>query len=69
MPPATHSRSPSAATVLPESWRSEIVAALAEGESVIACLELDLTLHLRFDSGIVVLTDRQWLAKTPGVPN
>lgn len=69
MPPSTLSSSPSVATVLPESWRGEIVAALAVGESVIAFLELDLTLHLRFDSGIVVLTDRQWLAKTPGVPN
>ena len=63
------SRSPSAATVLPEPWRSDVVAALAEGETVVASLELDLTLFLRFASGIVVLTDRQWLAKTPGEPN
>ena len=66
MTPADLSRSPSATTVLPEPWRSEIVATLAAGESVIACLELDLTLRLRFGQGLVVMTDRQWLAMAPG---
>jgi ATP-binding cassette subfamily B protein len=58
--------SPSAATVLPDPWRSEIVAALGDGESVIASLELDLNLQLRFDQGVVVLTDRGLLAKAAG---
>ena len=63
------SRPTSAPTVLPEPWRNDIIAWLANGESVIACLELDLTLNLHFNSGIVVLTNRQWLAKTPGEPH
>ena len=66
MSPADHPSSPSAATVLPDPWRSEIVAALGEAESVIACLELDLDLQLRFDRGIVVLTNRRLLAKVAG---
>ncbi len=66
MTSADLSSSPSAATVLPDPWRSEIVAALGEGESVIACLELDLNLQLRFTQGIVVLTDRKLLAKAAG---
>ena len=56
----------SATTVLAEPWRGEISALLAEGEVVIASLELDLTLRLRFARGVVVMTDRQWLAKAPG---
>ena len=68
MTSADLSSSPTAATVLPDPWRSEIVAALGAGESVIACLELDLNLRLRFDQGIVVLTDRHLLAKAPGDP-
>jgi ATP-binding cassette, subfamily B, bacterial len=54
---------PSSSTALSDKWRSEIVAALGTGESVIACLELDLNLQLRFDQGIVVLTNRRLLAK------
>ncbi len=60
------SSSPSAATVLPEKWRGEIVSVLGAGESVIACLELDLNLQLRFDQGVVILTDRKLLAKAAG---
>jgi len=67
MTSASHLRLPNVATVLPEPWRGEIVAMLAAGECVIAWLELDLTLRLHFAQGIVVLTDRRWLANAPGV--
>jgi ATP-binding cassette, subfamily B, bacterial len=43
-----------------------MIAVLGEGESVIAWLELDLTLQLRFEPGVVVLTDRGLLAKAAG---
>ncbi len=66
MMPADHSSSPSTATVLPDPWRSEIAAALGAGETVIACLELDLDLQLRFDRGMVALTDRKLLTKAAG---
>lgn len=66
MPPADHSSPPSAATVLSDKWRSEIVAMLGQGQAVVACLELDLNMQLRFDDGIVVLTDRKLLAKAAG---
>ena len=58
-------RSPATTTILPEQWRGELTTILAEGETVIAFLELDLTLRLRFGQGLVVLTDRQVLAKPP----
>jgi ATP-binding cassette subfamily B protein len=35
------------------------------GETAIACLDLDLNCRLHFDEGVVVLTDRRLLAKTP----
>lgn len=54
----------SALAFVPESWRNEIAANSEAGESVIACLEIDLNLRLHFDQGIVVLTDRHLLAKT-----
>jgi ATP-binding cassette subfamily B protein len=66
MIPAGHPSSPSAATVVPDPWRSEIIAALGDGESVMACLELDLGEQLRFVHGVVVLTDRKLLARSAG---
>lgn len=66
MTTADLSSPPSAATVLPDPWRSEIVAALGAGESVTACLELDLNVRLRFEQGVVVLTNRRLLAKATG---
>lgn len=56
----------SAPSFIPEPWREEIAAALSKGDCVIACLELDLTPLLHFGHGVVVLTERQLLAKTPG---
>jgi ATP-binding cassette subfamily B protein len=69
MTSADPSRPPIAATAMPDSWRGEIVVAVGERENVIACLELDLNLRLRFDRGIIVLTDRRLLAKAPGDPD
>jgi len=53
-------------TMLPTEWCHEIGTALANDESVIASLELDLDQRLHFVAGIVVLTDRQLLAKSLG---
>ena len=58
--------SPSATSALPDPWRGEIASMLAPGESVITSLDLDLTQRLRFGCGVVVLTERQLLAKDPG---
>ena len=64
MTSADLSRPQNAITAMPESWRSEIVAATADQETVIGWIELDLNLSLRFEPGIIVLTDRQLLAKS-----
>ena len=63
MTSADLSRPQNAITALPESWRSGIVAATVDQETVTGWLELDLNRQLRFEPGIVVLTDRQLLAK------
>lgn len=54
---------------IPERWRKDITARLGKGESVIACLELDLNTRLLFDHGIVVLTNRNLLAKASSDPD
>ena len=66
MTTADRSRPLAATTTLPESWRREIAAAQTSDETFLACLELDLTLPLQFDRGVVVLTDSRLLAKAPG---
>ena len=57
--------SPHATPALAGVWRGEIAALLGPDEAVITSLELDLTLRLRFGRGVVVLTERQLLAKDP----
>lgn len=56
----------SSTAFVPELWRNEIAANLTNAESIISCLELDLNIQLRFEHGIVVLTNHQLLAKSPG---
>lgn len=51
--------------VIPSSWQSEAQARLQQGETVLACLELDLDSSLRFVTGIIIVTDRRLLAKGP----
>jgi len=65
MTPAGIPSPQAATTVVPEPWRGEISSATA-GDTVVACLELDLNHQLRFEQGIVVLTEKRLLAKAPG---
>jgi ATP-binding cassette subfamily B protein len=51
---------------LPGRWRGEVALRLAEGEEVLACLELDLDGNLRFGEGLVAVTDRRLLARSAG---
>src|ERR1035438_5388669 len=51
---------------LPGRWRGEGALRLAEGEEVLACLELDLAGNLRFGEGLVAGTDRRLLARSAG---
>ena len=66
MTPAGIPSPQAATTVVPEPWRVEISSATTAGETVAACLELDLNHQLRFEPGIVVLTGKRLLAKAPG---
>ncbi|HEX7386427.1 MAG TPA: ABC transporter ATP-binding protein [Castellaniella sp.] len=50
---------------LPEPWRSALHTQLAEGETLVGWLALDLDSQLRFVSGLVILTTRRWLASGP----
>jgi ATP-binding cassette subfamily B protein len=51
---------------LPESWRGEAIASLAEGESLVAWLVPDLDRRLNFAEGLLLLTDRRLLAREAG---
>jgi ATP-binding cassette subfamily B protein len=66
MTPAGFPDSQSTLEFVPEPWRNEIGNILATEESVMTYLELDLNLKLRFDHGIVVLTNQRILSKAPG---
>lgn len=51
---------------LPDPWRTSLDALLSPGETVVSWLMLDLDPQLRFAAGMLVVTDRQLLAKGPG---
>src|SRR5690606_37087389 len=51
---------------LPDPWRTSLAALLSPGETVVSWLMLDLDPQLRFAAGVLVVTDRQLLAKGPG---
>ncbi|MFZ6774663.1 ABC transporter ATP-binding protein [Undibacterium sp. SXout7W] len=51
---------------LPAFWQSELIPQLTTGENVLATVEVDLDRKLRFVKGVIVVTDRRLLAKTPG---
>ena len=58
--------SASIAAFVPANWQVEIGRVLEENEEIEHCLELDLDSRLRFDKGLVVVTDRRVLARAPG---
>jgi ATP-binding cassette subfamily B protein len=55
-----------AASFLPDDWQAEVAKKLAPGENVLAGVEVDLDAKLRFTKGLVVVTDRRLLARSPG---
>jgi len=51
--------------VLPSHWAAEVEAKLAAGEKTQAWVEIDLNNRLQFASGLVLVTDRRFLAFAP----
>ena len=51
---------------LPEKWRSETETQLSSDENVLSAVEVDLDARLHFVKGLIVVTDRRLLAKSPG---
>ena len=51
---------------LPSQWAAEVEPQLAAGEKIQAWLEIDLDTRLRFASGLLLVTDRRLLARSPG---
>ncbi|MGB7522934.1 MAG: ABC transporter, partial [Castellaniella sp.] len=47
---------------LPEPWRTVLATQLTTDERVLGWLRTDLDAHLRYGDGLIVLTDRRWLA-------
>jgi ATP-binding cassette subfamily B protein len=62
----TPAASPTPDVPLPEAWRVEALARLAPGERVLAGLETDLDVRLRFGRGLVLVTDRRLVAHGAG---
>jgi ATP-binding cassette subfamily B protein len=60
-PPVAHA-TPSE---LPEPWRSTLPERLADDEHILAWLRIDLDARLRYSDGLIVLTNRRWLAVGP----
>jgi ATP-binding cassette subfamily B protein len=54
------------ASFLPDYWQAELAKKLAPGENVLSGVEVDLDAKLRFTRGVVVVTDRRLLARSPG---
>ncbi|MBK6630612.1 MAG: ABC transporter ATP-binding protein [Betaproteobacteria bacterium] len=52
--------------LLPEAWHDEVAGRMAEGEVLLAGLEVDLDIGLRYAKGLLVATDRRLLARSPG---
>ena len=53
-------------SAVPQAWRAALRERLADGERVLAALEIDLDARLRFGEGLVVVTDRRVTARAPG---
>ncbi|MDZ5635822.1 ABC transporter ATP-binding protein [Janthinobacterium sp. GMG1] len=53
-------------TSLPEHWLVEVESNLSPGENVLSSVEVDLDARLRFTKGIIVVTEKRLLARSPG---
>ena len=53
-------------TSLPEHWLLEVESKLSPGENVLSSVEVDLDARLRFTKGIIVVTEKRLLARSPG---
>lgn len=51
---------------LPEAWQGDVAKQLAPGENVLTGVEVDLDAKLHFARGLLLVTDRRLLARTPG---
>ncbi|WP_217907229.1 ABC transporter ATP-binding protein [Janthinobacterium sp. PC23-8] len=54
------------ATALPDHWLAQVEKHLLAGENVLTGVEVDLDARLRFTKGIIVVTEKRLLARTPG---
>ena len=64
--PAIPSSLAVAANLLPEHWQNDVTKQLAPGENVLSSVEVDLDAKLHFRKGLVVVTSRRLLARSPG---
>jgi ATP-binding cassette, subfamily B, bacterial len=55
-----------AASSLPDHWQADVAKRLATGENVLSSVEVDLDARLHFTKGILVVTERRLMAKSPG---
>jgi ATP-binding cassette subfamily B protein len=54
----------SATSSLPEVWKAELSLQLGQGETLLSAVETDLDSKLRFQRGLIVVTDQRLLSKS-----
>ncbi|MGK5003274.1 ABC transporter ATP-binding protein [Janthinobacterium sp. LB2P70] len=64
--PATTIPLTSLPATVPETWLAEVESNLSPGENVLSSVEVDLDARLRFTKGIIVVTEKRLLARSPG---
>lgn len=64
--PATTIPLASLPATVPETWLAEVEKNLSPGENVLSSVEVDLDARLRFTKGIIVVTEKRLLARSPG---
>ncbi|MBC7860517.1 MAG: ATP-binding cassette domain-containing protein [Burkholderiaceae bacterium] len=63
---ATSAALPPPTVFLAETWQAEVEQKLSQGENVLSSVEVDLDQRLRFNKGVIAVTDRRLLARAPG---
>lgn len=51
---------------LPSIWRAEVESRIATEENVVAAVEVDLDARLHFAKGLVIVTNKRIMARSPG---
>jgi ATP-binding cassette, subfamily B, bacterial len=63
---ATSAALPPPTVFIAETWQAEVEQKLSQGENVLSSVEVDLDQRLRFNKGVIAVTERRLLTRAPG---